>query len=148
MREARALEVTLADQRRAAERVGAWVEDGRGVYAVGSTHLLALNRAPNWLPYSFFFRGVDSWLVDRTGYVREVAGGPAFHPERRGRLPRVVLTSRGWPVGWPGWLERRYRNVTGPIFEQQGVEVWRRRGDPAPPGAPDGRRESPPRRLR
>ena len=141
IRSSRGLGVTLSDQRRAAGRVGAWLDDGSRVYAIGSTHLLALNRASNWLPYSFFFRGVDRWLRDHEEYVGTDDAKRAYSPRRHGRLPDVVLTSRGWPQGWPGWLETRYADVTTPLFERQGVDVWRRSDGPGATGAPGpGRR--------
>lgn len=118
----------LDDQRRLGERVGTWLDGGGSVYAVGTTHLLAFNRAPNWMRYSLFFRGIPSYLEAESGRSR-------FVPRRGGELPDVILTSRYFPPGWPGWLrEAGYRDVTDAAFEVQDIRVWRRAPGRETPG--------------
>lgn len=135
-REARLLPSDIDDQRELGARVGDWLTQGESVYAVATTHLLAFNRAPNWAPYSYFFRGLPGFLGSRTGTDVHV-------PRRGGDLPDVVLTSRSWPPGWPGWLEEAgYREVADESFARQDIRVWRRSGArDAETTASSGRRE-------
>lgn len=110
----------IDSQRRLAQTVEEWRQEGHTVYAVGrTTHILALERRSNWTPYSQFFRGVGAFLEDR-GMVAP------FVPCRQGRLPRIVLfAGRHHPPGWPLWLQSRYERRTPPEFAEREIQVWR-----------------------
>lgn len=120
-----ALGPQLADQRALARQVGAILASGRSVWAVGCTHLLALQRVDNHVPYGFFFRGMEGYLADRYG-------ADGYRPLRDGRMPDVILVSGSVPPDVRGWLVREYREATAPAFARQGVHVWTRRGEPLP----------------
>jgi hypothetical protein len=124
---------TLADQQRLALEVRELLDDGRSVWAVGCTHLLAFARAGNHVPYGFFFRGMGPYLRERT---RAPEG---WRPLRDGRMPDVILVSRpftGWLPESREWFEREYREDTPLAFRLQGVRVfWR--GE-TPPGRARG----------
>ena len=113
---ARAPGVALHDQRSIGAQVGGWVDDGRTVYAVNSAWTLALARLDNWSPYSSLFRGMRAYLSTRAGDV--------YVPERNGELPDIILHARGFPPGWPEWLEAHYREVTGPEHRARFMTVW------------------------
>ena len=104
-------EATLDDQLALGRRVGAWLEEGRSVYAVGCTPLLAFNQADNHVRYGFFFRGLRGWLAEHE---------PGFRPERDGAMPDIVLVSRRlFPEAT--WLEQEYRRVPRGAFGRQGI---------------------------
>lgn len=120
---------SLADQERLAQKVGAWIAEGGGVYAVGCTHLLAMNHSDNHVSFGFFFRGMEAYLADRE------PGG--YRPLRDGAMPRTILISRPFVPGGRAWLEEEYREETPAEFRYQGVHVWRRVHPPTP-AAQDG----------
>jgi hypothetical protein len=113
----------LDDQRELDRAVGGLLAAG-SVWAVGCTHLLALNHADNHVPYGFFFRGMDAYLAER-------------HPAgdlwlREGRPPDVILIARAFPPAARARLEEEYAPSTPVAFRLQGVELWRRRTGGAP----------------
>jgi hypothetical protein len=119
------VEFTLSDQYRLAMRVSNFLNDGEQVYAIGCTHLLALNHADNWLPYGFFFPGVDDFIEAKTGSA-------AFTPVKDGRWPTIILLSRNPPRGAETWLHSRYIEMPAPDFAAQGIRVFRLRAESSP----------------
>jgi F0F1-type ATP synthase assembly protein I len=114
-------DVTLQEQMRLSQEVLRFREQGRSVYAIGCTHLLAMVGEDNWCKYGFFFRRMDPYLAaHRLGLPWEAA------TERPG--PDVVLASRYLPRGAPEWLQENYRRMDAGAFAAQGIEVWQRRG--------------------
>lgn len=110
----------LDEQRQLAQRVGEYLRSGKSVYAVGCVHLLALNHASNHLPYGFFFRGVEPYLLSRSH-------GSFFEPARDGKMADVVLISRSdiYPVpDRKYWLGTRYVQLKDRAFNAQGIRVW------------------------
>jgi hypothetical protein len=121
---------SLADQQRLALEVRKLLDDGRSVWAVGCTHLLAFAHADNHVPYGFFFRGMGPYLRARR------ATGEAWRPLRDGRMPDVILVARpftGWLPESRQWFEREYRERTPLEFRLQDVRVYWRTQDPSPP---------------
>jgi hypothetical protein len=121
---------TLADQQRLALEVRELIDEGRSVWAVGCTHLLAFAHADNHVPYGFFFRGMGPYLRERT-HAPE-----GWRPLRDGGMPDVILVSRpftGWLPESREWFERDYRERTPLAFRLQDVRVfWRREAPPDP----------------
>jgi len=115
-------EAGLREQRELAKQVGTYLDDGLTVYAVGCSHLLAYNHSDNFLPFGFFFRGLDRYLVRRYGTW-------PFHPYRDGALPDVILFSRGRSRFGTTWMDRHYVRVQSPLADEQNVRIWRRRTD-------------------
>ena len=110
----------LALQRRLASRVGAMLDAGDSVWAIGCTHLLAFNHANNFVRYGFFFRGMEA-------YLRRRHGGRELRLRTDGELPDVVLLSRARPERLDSLLARHYDAVPDAEFEQQYIRVFRRR---------------------
>jgi hypothetical protein len=108
----------LAEQERLAQKVSAMIAEGGGLYAVGCTHLLAMNHTDNYVPFGFFFRGMEAYLADRE------PGG--YRPLRDGAMPETILVSRPFVPGGREWLHAEYRDETPSAFRFQGVRVWRR----------------------
>lgn len=108
---------TLADQRALASEVGRFLDAGMSVYAVGCTHLLAFNHADNFVPYGFFFRGLDRYLLFRLGML-------PYMPYRRGELPDVLLASRSRIDRPTSWVPRHYREQPDARFNALGIRVW------------------------
>jgi hypothetical protein len=109
----------LTAQREAATALGEILDAGYSVYAVGCTHLLAFNHASNYTPFGFFFRGVEEYLYVKTQ-------GRGYTPLRDGKLPDVVLVSRGTYLGKQPWFEREYIQARRREFRAQAVQVWLR----------------------
>jgi len=109
----------LHQQRKIGEAVGRLLDGGFTVYAVGCTHLLAFNHADNFTPYGFFFRGVGQSLQVRTS-------GRGYRPLRDGRMPDVILISRGTYIREQPWFEAEYTRAKRGDFGNQSVEVWLR----------------------
>jgi hypothetical protein len=110
----------LADQEALAARVDGMLDEGLSVWAVGCTHLLALAHTNNFVPYGFFFRGVEHYAIAHTGQN-------PYLPTRSGVLPDVILWSRSKLRGADLWLPVEYRRVDEPGFRAQGIRIWRRR---------------------
>lgn len=109
----------LHQQRKLGEAVGRLLDGGFTVYAVGCTHLLAFNHADNFTPYGFFFRGVGESLQVRTS-------GRGYRPLRDGRMPDVILISRGNYIREQPWFEAEYTRANREDFGNQSVQVWLR----------------------
>jgi hypothetical protein len=113
----------LGEQRRLGEAVGHLIEAGYSVYAVGCTHLLAFHHVDNYTPFGFFFRGVAEYLQVKTG-------GRGYVPLRDGKLPDVILVSRGKYVLDQPWFRQNYLRAKRDDFGRQSVQVWlRSRGE-------------------
>lgn len=106
---------TLEDQRRAADIVRGYHEEFGEVWAYGAVHLLGLAHLDNHVPYGLFYDDVlsvlpiDSWL-----------------PLRDGRMPEIILHSRGRLPGAPKYLLADYVEITPAAFAAQSIMVWRR----------------------
>ena len=85
---------------------------------------MAMNHTDNYVPFGFFFRGMEAYLTDRE------PGG--YRPLRDGAMPETILISRPFVPGGREWLAAEYRDETPPEFRFQGVRVWRR-VHPQPP---------------
>ena len=111
----------LEAQRAAARAVGGFLERGDTVYAVGCSHLLAFNHQDNFVPYGFFFRGMQA-------YMKTKANSPeGYRPlDEHGRMPDIILESRGFIPGGQEWLETEYRDITTRLFARQRIRVWKR----------------------
>jgi hypothetical protein len=109
----------LSEQRKLGEAVGRLLDAGFSVYAVGCTHLLAFNHADNFTSYGFFFRGVPEFLQVSTG-------GRGYRPLRDGKLPDVILVSRGTYLKEQPWFETEYARAKREDFGNQSVQVWLR----------------------
>jgi hypothetical protein len=109
----------LAAQRRAAEALGEIMRAGYTVYAVGCTHLLAFNHTNNFTPFGFYFRGVSDYLHAKTH-------GRGYVPLRDGKMPDVILVSRGTYLDKQPWFEREYMRSRRAEFSSQLVQVWLR----------------------
>lgn len=109
----------LHQQRKLGEAVGRLLDGGFTVYAVGCTHLLAFNHADNFTPYGFFFRGVGESLQVRTS-------GRGYRPLRDGRMPDVILISRGTYIREQPWFDAEYSRAKRDDFGNQSVQVWLR----------------------
>ena len=109
----------LSEQRKLAAAVGRLLDVGYSVYAVGCTHLLAYNHADNFTPYGFFFRGVAESLQVSTG-------GRGYRPLRDGKLPDVMLISRGTYLEEQPWFATEYARAKRGDFGNQSVQVWLR----------------------
>jgi hypothetical protein len=109
----------LQDQRRLGQEVGELLDAGFGIYAVGCTHLLAFNHVDNFTPYGFFFRGVAESLQVRTS-------GRGYRPLRDGRMPDVILVSRGTYLREQPWFDTEYARAKREDFGRQAVQVWLR----------------------
>jgi len=114
-RHRRPADYTLEDQRRVAGVVRAWQEEFGEVWAYGAVHLLGMAHLDNHVPYGLFYDDVlsvlpiGSWL-----------------PLRDGRMPEVIVHTRGRLPGSPKYLLDDYVEVTPPAFAAQSAMVWRR----------------------
>jgi len=125
----------LRDQRRLAQTVGRLIDAGFSVYAVGCTHLLAFNHVDNFTPYGLFFRGVAESLQVRTS-------GRGYRPLRDGRMPDVILVSRGTYLREQPWFETEYARAKRGDFGNQSVQVWLRVHRESPAVSRDSRATS------
>lgn len=114
----------LKDQRAAAAAVRQVLEDGYTVYAIGAPHLVAMNRVGNFNEYGFFPWRIRAHFLDRARRHGQ------WIPQKNGKMPDVVLTSRaGFSIN-SHWLERHFRRSDRLLFSRQSVRVWVRRGLP------------------
>jgi hypothetical protein len=113
----------LADQRRLAQELKAWTGDAT-VYVYGAVHLLGLAHLDNHVPYALYFDDV----------AREISFDD-YRPLRSGRMPDLIVQSRGDAPGARSWRPREYWDSTPAAFAAQGISVWRR----APAATPGSR---------
>jgi hypothetical protein len=112
--------LTLTKQRQLANRVAALRRRYGPVWAVGCAHLLALRRTGN---YDFVGLVIDPKVRH---YMTSMAGEDGYRP-RNGKMPMVLLTSRGGEgIAFP-WLRREYWPVPDDEFAAQGIRVWLRK---------------------
>ena len=104
----------LDSQRRLASAVRGYHDQLGSVWAYGALHLLALAHLDNHVALALFYDDVRDLLL------------PGWRPLRDGRMPQVIVDSRGLPAGLQGWLASEYREVTAPAFAAQKTSVWRR----------------------
>jgi hypothetical protein len=117
----------LSDQYRLAEDVGRFLEEGKTVYCMGCTHLLAFDHSDNWLVHGYFADTVDRYLSDQSK-------GGIFEPTRNGEWPEIVLLSHYGPAGVRKWLSNRYVEITTEPFLRQNIHVYALK----PPGGTPG----------
>ncbi len=104
-----------------ASEVEQYFQQGKRVYVVGCTHLLGYLRRANHVRYGFFFRGTAAYLRTKTN------SPDGYRPlDEEGRMPDVILVSRGFvPDGQP-WLEVEYQQRESRSFAAQGIAVYER----------------------
>ncbi len=125
----------LDDQRALAARVGQWLEAGESVWAIGCTHLLALNHVTNVSSYGYFPYRVRlhlAALARRSGGMFPVA-------DEEGDLPDVIVHSRFHLPVVDRWIAANYRRAGEAPFERDGIRVYRRK-EPAKPRPSAGER--------
>jgi len=111
---------TLDDQYALAEVVKQWQEEGRAVFVVRCTHLLALEHMDNFLNYGFIFPGLQAYLTER--------GMKDFDPARGGRWPDLIVVSRlNNDSHFGKWLHINYRLRRAREFERQWIGVFQKR---------------------
>ena len=111
--------VGLDEQQGMAREIGGLSQEPDGIYAVNCTHLLALNRRPNWSEYGHIFRGVRALMLDQTS-------GPDRPPRKAGRLPELIVVSGRVPPEITIVLQSDYVKVNRRRYRKQNVAVWRR----------------------
>lgn len=116
----------LDDQRRVAGIVKMYREQLSDVWVYGAVHLLGLAHLDNHVPYGLFYDDVLTVLSINT-----------YLPLREGRMPEIIVHSRGQLPGSPRYLEADYVEITPPAFAAQSAMVWRRR-TAQPPGIEAG----------
>ena len=90
-------------------------------WAIGCPHLLAFMHMDNQSPFGL--------LIDPKvrAYALATAKGKPFYPLKDGKMPKVILVSRGGERKVIPWLPRYYEAATRPDFKSQGIGVWIRR---------------------
>ncbi len=108
----------LARQRQLAVELKKLADEHGTLWATGCLHLLAFNHMDNFVPYGL--------LVDPRvrAYMLRKAGGTAYYPLKDGKLPKVILTSRGGERAAMPWLTRLYAPQKRPDFKVNGIQVW------------------------
>ena len=115
-------QLTLGEQKSVAREVGSrYLDQGKSVYALGCTHLLAFNHVDNYVKYGFFFRGVPRFFADHYG-------GNA-RPIRNGKMPDVILYSRARKLPGRSWVTEEYVEVPMANSGRQGFSVLERRSE-------------------
>jgi len=119
--------LTIDDQRQLAHEVEELREEYGSVWAIGCPHLLALERRENHVRFGL--------LIDPRvrAYIKELAGDQAYRPLKDGKLPAVILDSRGGAGMVVPWMRREYERQEAPEFRRQGIWVWIRRPKPGEP---------------
>ncbi len=112
----------LPSQLRVGQRVAELLAEDKTIWAIGCTHFLAFAKHGNWVPYGFFFRGMDRYMGERFGRP--------YIPFVEGELPDVVLLSRGKLEGIATWLPRFYERVPGEKIFDSAVVFWKKREEP------------------
>ncbi|MFN2375869.1 MAG: DolP-mannose mannosyltransferase [Candidatus Binatia bacterium] len=100
-------------------RLASLYQDHRlSIWAVGSVHLLALNRLDNWVP------------VGNVGHETSRLDMKNYRPLRDGVMPEIILAGRGLKPGIGSWLTKEYVEITPAIYAADRIRVYsRRRGE-------------------
>jgi len=106
----------LSDQQALADLVGVYRDHRGSVWVVGASHLLGLERADNHVPHSYL-----------AGPVAREIDFSTYRPLRDGKMPEVLLVSRGIFPGMQTWLKKEYEEITPAAFAAQRVRVFGRR---------------------
>jgi hypothetical protein len=129
------------EQQRAMARLVSMYYDHRGsVWALGSVHLLALNRRDNWTN------------VGNVGHETSQLDMKQYRPLRDGVMPEIIISGRGLRPGGSGWLSAEYIDITPVPLAGARIRVFSRKSDDqpgfgrttAPKGAPGPRPTSRP----
>jgi hypothetical protein len=111
---------TLADQVQLADRVGELRDLYGSVWTVGCPHLLALRREENFDPIGMV---LDPRVRD---YAASHGEDGVYRPQS-GKMPGVLLTSRGGEGKAFPWLMTEYRRFDDKAFKLHGIVVWVRK---------------------
>jgi hypothetical protein len=114
--------VGLAEQRRLAGELASMKEEYGSVWVLGSLHLLGLARTTNYSPVGLF---IDPRV---RAYLRYAEHPGEFHPptESPDEKPAVIVATRVNERGLMRWIDREYRRLPVPVFEEAKVRVWLR----------------------
>jgi len=113
--------LTLQDQVALADEVEDLRAQHGSVWAIGCPHLLAFHQRENWVPFGLL---IDPRVRE---YMKELAGGGEYRPLRDGKLPEVILDSRGGAGLIIPWMRREYEKQDAPEFRRQGIWLWIRK---------------------
>lgn len=125
---------TLDEQYEVGAALRHYIQEYDGVWCYRCLHLLGFAHADNWVPYGLLYDDVGSRFPIR-----------AFRPLRDGRMPEVILRTRGEKGRIPGargYLRGQYRQVEAPLFAREGVQVYVRRRAAGAGGGRAGRHEN------
>jgi hypothetical protein len=100
-----------------AGEVGKFLAQGKTVYAMGDTHLLAFNHSENWLIHGYAAKTVER-------YLRDKAGSSVFEITKGGEWPGIIFLSRHKSAGTQKWLTDRYVEITTEQFQRQNIRVF------------------------
>src|SRR5205085_12333813 len=90
--------------------------DHRGsVWALGAVHLLALAHKDNWTSVGNF--GRETVELDTK----------TWRPLRDGKMPEIIVASRGLRPGFGTWLLQEYIDITPEILARDRMRVFSRR---------------------
>ena len=107
--------LSLDDQYSLGRLTNLYLEQYEHVWVVGCTHLLGFNRAENHVPHGLFFDDVIAELE-----------GKNYRPLRDGKMPDLIINSRGLYPGSQSWRLKEYIEITPPAFAAQRIRVLRR----------------------
>lgn len=123
----------LSAQQELADLVGVYRDHRGSVWVVGASHLLGLEHADNHVPHSYL-----------AGPVAREVDFSTYRPLRDGKMPEVLLVSRGIFPGMKTWLRTEYEEITPAAFAAQRVRVFGRRqpgfAGPRPVAIANGRK--------
>jgi hypothetical protein len=109
------------EQQRAMGRLVSMYYDHRGsVWALGSVHLLALNRRDNWTN------------VGNVGHETSQLDMKQYRPLRDGVMPEIIISGRGLRPGGGGWLSAEYIDITPVPLAGARIRVFSRKSDDQP----------------
>ncbi len=109
------------DAQRAMGRLVSMYYDHRGsVWALGSVHLLALNRRDNWTN------------VGNVGHETSQLDMKTYRPLRGDKMPEIIISGRGLRPGASGWLSAEYVDITPVPLAAARIRVFSRRSDDQP----------------